>query len=57
MLQEEDETKIDLTEPMLTNESFVDLSRVVLKDGAKMVAELKQEEKNMAFREELHLCN
>ena len=46
-----------MTKPTLTKELFVDSIGAALKDGVKMAAELKQEENNMVFREELCLCN
>ena len=35
----------------------MDLSRVALKDGATVEADLKQEENNVMFREDLHSHN
>ena len=54
MLREEDEDKTKLMKPTLTKEPFVDSNRVTLKDGARVEADLKQEENNMMFQEDLH---
>ena len=57
MPRAEDTTKADLKKPTLTKEEFIDGSGASLKDAAKAKADLKQEEHNMAFREDLRLCN
>ena len=57
MLRAEDTTKADLMKPTLMKEPFVDSSGALLKDAAKAEADLKQDEHNMAFREDLQLCN
>ena len=57
VLRAEDTTKADLMKPTLTKEEFIDSSGAPLKDAAKAEADLKQEENNMVFREELRLHN
>ena len=53
VLRAEEETKADLVKPTSVTETFVDSSGVPLKDGEKVKADLKQEENNATFREDL----
>ena len=53
MLRAEKEEKAELMKPTLVTESFVDSSGAPLKDGEKVKADLKQEENNVTFREDL----
>ena len=53
MLRAEKEEKAELIKPTPVTESFADSSGVPLKDGEKVKADLKQEENNVTFREDL----